>query len=107
MSFWGWFTQRITGLLLVMLVAVHVCLAFFAAPGDAVTYSLVQERMRSWIVFVDLLLLYVGLYHGLYGLRQVVTDLVPHWKGKGFTTVFVLGGLGLCLLGTTTLVALR
>ena len=107
MNFWGWFSQRITGILLVALVGIHVCLAYFATPGGAISYSLVQERMRTCILFVDVLLLYTGLYHGLYGLRQVVTDLAPQLKSKGFTAVFVVGGLGLCILGTTTLISLR
>jgi len=107
MNFWGWFSQRVTGLLLVLLVAVHVHLAYFAEPGGAVTFNLVQTRSRSWIFVVDQLLLITGLYHGLYGLRQVLLDMVPQWKGKGFTTLFVVCGLGLCFLGVTTLVALR
>ena len=107
MKFWGWFTQRITGIALVVLVGLHVYLAYFASPGNAVTYEAVQERIRSSAFAVDMLLLYLGLFHGLYGLRVVVTDLVPQWKGAALSALFVVGGLGLSVYGTTTLMALR
>ena len=107
MKFWGWFLQRITGLILVLLLAVHIYLSYFAAPGVAITHALVQERIRSSILLVDLLLLYIGLYHGLYGLRQIAADLVPQFcRGMACTVALVIGGVGLSIFGTSTLMTL-
>ena len=103
MKFWGWFLQRITGLILFLLLAVHIYLSYFAASGTMITHALVQERIRSSILLVDLLLLYVGLYHGLFGLRQVVADLAPQFKGTACTAAFVVCGVGLSIFGTSTL----
>ncbi len=106
MKFWGWFLQRITGLILVLLLAIHIYLSYFATPGAAITHALVQERIRSSVLLVDLLLLYVGLYHGLYGLWNVVTDLAPQYKGTALLAVFVAGGAGLSIFGTSTLMTI-
>jgi succinate dehydrogenase / fumarate reductase membrane anchor subunit len=107
MKFWGWFAQRISGLALVLLLGMHIYLTHFAAAGDAITYGGVQERLSMPSVFiVDILLLYLGLFHGLYGLRVVVTDLVPSWNNKVFTLVLMIGGLWLCIYGTITLAVL-
>ena len=106
MKFWGWFFQRITGLMLVLLLAAHVYLAYFAAPGAVVTHSLVQERIRSSVLLVDLLLLYIGLFHGLYGLWKVVTDIAPRYKGTAMAAAFVATGAALSVLGTSTLMTM-
>jgi succinate dehydrogenase hydrophobic anchor subunit len=71
-----------------------------------VTYAKVQERIHSSIFLVDLLLLYVGLFHGLYGLRNVLTDIVPKLHGRLLTAALVAIGLGLSCYGTHTLTAL-
>jgi succinate dehydrogenase hydrophobic anchor subunit len=106
MRFWGWLFQRITGLALIFLVAAHVYLAYFASPGSAVTYAVVEKRIHSSTLLVDLLLLYVALFHGLYGLRNVVTDLRPQLESKILTAILVVFGVGLCCYGTKTLAAL-
>lgn len=107
MKFWGWFSQRISGLILIILLAVHVYLTHFAAAGEAITYFSVQERVNlSAILLVDILLLYLGLYHGLYGLRVVLTDQFPKWNNKVLTLILAVAGLSLSIYGTTTLIAL-
>ena len=106
MKFWGWFLQRITGFILLLLLGIHIYLSYFAASGTVITHALVQERIRSSVLLVDLLLLYIGLYHGLYGLRQVVADLMPQCKSAACTAVFIVSGVGLSILGTSTLMTI-
>jgi len=105
MKFWGWFLQRATGLALVLLVGVHVYLSYFAAPGSPITFELVQGRIHSTVMLVDLLLLYCALFHGLYGLNVVVTDYLPESK-KVISALFCVLGIGLAFYGTSTLFTL-
>ena len=106
MKFWGWLFQRVTGAALLVLVTAHVYLAYFASPGSAITYAVVQSRLHSSILLVDLLLLYVALFHGLYGLRDVIVDLAPKLQGKALTGALTVLGLGLSYYGTQTLTAI-
>lgn len=106
MTFWAWFFQRITGLFLLLLLIIHVYLSYFASPGSPVTSGLLRARMHSPILLVDLLLLYVGLYHGLYGIRAVLADILPAWNKVWVTGGLTIAGLCLALYGTNTLFAL-
>lgn len=106
MKFWGWFFQRVTGIALLFLVLAHVYLAYFASPGGAVTYAVVETRVNSSVLLIDLLLLYTALFHGLYGLRDVLVDLAPKLQGKALTGALVFFGLGLSYYGTQTLTAM-
>ena len=106
MTFWAWFLQRITGLCLLILLIIHVYLSYFASLDSPVTLGILQARMDSPILFVDLLLLYVGLYHGLYGLRAVLVGIMPTWNRGWFTGGLTVGGLCLAFYGTSTLFAL-
>jgi succinate dehydrogenase hydrophobic anchor subunit len=106
MKFWSWFFQRVTGAALLLLVTAHVYLAYFASPGSAITYAVVENRINSSILVVDLLLLYMALFHGLYGLRNVITDLAPKLQGKTLTGALTVFGLGLSFYGTQTLTAM-
>ena len=106
MKFWGWFFQRVTGAALLILVTAHVYLAYFSSPGSAITYAVVENRIHSAILLVDLLLLYVALFHGLYGLRNVIADLAPKLQGKALTGALTVFGLGLSYYGTQTLIAM-
>ncbi len=96
---------RVTGLLLGVLLMTHVYLAYFAVPGGQITFATVQGRMHSAILYVDLLLLYVALFHGLYGAKVVLADLVPAWKESYVTAFLALCGLGLSIYGTKSLFA--
>lgn len=106
MKFWFWFLQRITGLAIVLLVFIHVGMAYFGTHGDAITLDAVQSRMRSALFWVDLLLLYGGLFHGLYGLYVVMGDLLPHLKGTKAVVCFALVGVFFACMGTRTLTLL-
>ena len=73
-----WYLQRITGALLVILLAAHFWVEHFMTAalqrGD-LTYATVHARVANpaW-QFIDILFLLVALYHGLSGLRNIVLD---------------------------------
>ena len=105
MKFWFWFLQRITGLAIVLLVFIHVSMAYFGTQG-IITFDAVQLRVQSAVFWVDVLLLYSGLFHGLYGLYVVMGDLLPHLKGTKAVVCFALAGVFFACMGTRTLTLL-
>ena len=71
-----WVWQALSGLALLVLVGLHMIANHLTAPGGLRGYQEVLAYMKSpVIVALELLLLGFGTYHGLLGLRVVITDL--------------------------------
>jgi succinate dehydrogenase / fumarate reductase, membrane anchor subunit len=74
----GWYMQRITGGLLLILLTAHFWVEhFMTAParrGD-LTYQVILARISSpvWQA-IDISFLVIALYHGLCGLRNIIID---------------------------------
>jgi succinate dehydrogenase hydrophobic anchor subunit len=70
--------QRITGALLVLLLILHFWVEHFSADVRThdLSWELVQRRFfhNPWFLWVDISFLLVALYHGLYGLRNILFD---------------------------------
>ena len=48
-----------------------------------------------------MVLLGAALFHGLYGLRNILFELNPvRWLKSAISTVLLVGGIGLFVLGT-------
>lgn len=76
-----WYLQRITGGLLLVLLAAHFWVEhFMSAPvrHGQLTYEVVVARLSNpaWRI-VDIAFLLVALYHGLNGVRNIVLDYGP------------------------------
>src|ERR1051326_5550179 len=74
----GWYLQRITGALLVVLLAAHFWVEHFMSRelrrGD-LTYEAILGRIGNPVwQFIDIAFLLVALYHGLNGVRNIVLD---------------------------------
>ncbi len=83
-GFWQWFLQRVSGLLLISLVGMHMWMGHFSGLGDVIggrqeeliLYDVVKLRLAQGLfILVDFSLLALVLYHGLSGLRSVVLEL--------------------------------
>jgi len=105
---WTW--HMAAGVVLVFLLGLHMFIMHMAGPGHWFapngdeTASLGNSLFRDSRLFFTvtyILLLAVGLYHGLYGLRTMVFELTlkPALE-KAITVVLLLVGLGLFCLGT-------
>ena len=106
-GFWPWFFQRVSGMLLIFLLAVHIWMGHFSGLGDVidgrqeelVLFDIVKQRLAQGLfIFVDFSLLALALYHGLNGMRNIVLE----WpraarREKSITT-------GLWVLGAATFV---
>jgi len=68
-----WVLQRITAVLLVVFLGLHLWASNFTADWAALFRAL-----------VDLALLVLALFHGLNGVRTVVLDFGPGLQGRRF-----------------------
>lgn len=76
-----WYLQRITGGLLLVLLAAHFWVEhFMTAPvrHGNLTYEVIVSRLSNpvWRI-IDISFLLIALYHGLSGLRNIVLDYGP------------------------------
>ncbi len=103
---WSWYFMRVSGILLVVLVLVHLAIMHVLNPIEAVDFNFVASRWASpfWRIY-DWLLLILAFLHGLNGTRVVIDDYV-HTKGWRVVTLSVLYVVGLILMVIGSLVIL-
>jgi succinate dehydrogenase / fumarate reductase, membrane anchor subunit len=73
---WWWFFMRISGVVLVFLVLIHLYIMHLIDSGvERVNFAFVAERWDNvgWKTF-DWTMLVLGLLHGTNGLRIVIDD---------------------------------
>jgi succinate dehydrogenase / fumarate reductase cytochrome b subunit len=71
---WPWLVQRITAVLLIYALAVHLVVTHIFNLGD-ISFANIDQRLESWFYIVtDFILLGASLVHGLNGLRMVLLD---------------------------------
>lgn len=71
---WLWLLQRVTAVVLVVGLAVHLIVLHAFNLGE-LTFDNVAARVASWFfAAVDLSLLGAGLFHALNGTRMVLLD---------------------------------
>lgn len=94
-----WYLQRITGALLLLLLAAHFWVEhFMSAPlrRGELTYDVIRDRIANpaWQA-IDIAFLIVALYHGLNGLRGILLDYGKIGKGaaRAATVILVVAGV--------------
>ena len=102
---WPWYMQRLSALLLMVLLAIHIYLDHFEGVGEEtsgdtlITFGDVSLRLdQLTFIVVDYLLLAMVLFHGINGARTVLLDFdrfSKHRKGLD---------VGLWILGIATLI---
>ncbi|MDQ1334834.1 MAG: succinate dehydrogenase / fumarate reductase, rane anchor subunit [Thermodesulfobacteriota bacterium] len=101
MHAWTWVLQRISAVILIIAVGLHIGFLHFSNAGEALNYGEIVARLKTPVLIVfDILLLIFGLYHALYGLYSVFLDFDSGKKER----VVVLGllvcvGLGIVGFG--------
>jgi len=106
----GWLLQRVSGLVLVVLVILHYFL-MHVDPDRGHTFKSVYEAFTHpvwgpWFKTLDLTMLALGLWHGLNGTWNVIRDfkLPPIWHVV-LLGVLVIGGVAFGVLGVATIMA--
>ena len=104
---WWWFFMRISGVLLLFLVLIHIYVIHLVGEGvERVSYEFISQRWSNvgWKTF-DWLMLFFSLLHGSNGLRVVINDYV-HRPGlrTGLKTALYTLTVVLMIMGTAVLV---
>ncbi|HEY7351090.1 MAG TPA: succinate dehydrogenase [Ktedonobacterales bacterium] len=102
----SWYFFRISGVILIFLVIIHLILNHITTDVSKTVYDYVAERYANpfWRVY-DLVLLTLALLHGLNGLRIVIDDNVRAraWRLLAQSTVWTIA-LVFWLMGTMTII---
>jgi succinate dehydrogenase / fumarate reductase membrane anchor subunit len=105
---WSWFFMRISGIVLVFLVLIHLYMMHLVGEGvEQVNFEFVASRWRSvgWKTF-DWLMLFLALLHGTNGLRVIIDDYVRRpgvrtaVKSLLYTVTLILMVMGTAVLIT-------
>jgi succinate dehydrogenase / fumarate reductase, membrane anchor subunit len=104
---WSWFFMRISGLVLIFLVLIHIYVMHLVGEGvDQVDFAFVAERWDNvgWKTF-DWLMLFLALLHGVNGVRIVINDYVhrPGLRAAIKGTLYTVS-LVLMIMGTAVIV---
>jgi succinate dehydrogenase / fumarate reductase cytochrome b subunit len=77
---WPWLAQRVTAVLVLITIIVHLVLTHLFAIGH-LSYGNIAHRLTHAVVVVnDIVLLAAVVFHGLNGFRMVVVD---YWFERG------------------------
>ncbi len=97
----GWLTLYTSGAILFFLTMIHILAIHFFSTG-MINTAAVQTHFRStFLTTIIMGLLFMGLFHGLVGLRRVVLDLeiLDRKSDQVFIWVLIAVGLGLAGFG--------
>lgn len=99
-----WYFLRISGLVLVFFALTHLFITHYVNVPSETVFTFVADRWANplWRTF-DLILLFAALWHGMIGLRMILTDL---FKGPArqfaHASTWVVGII-FTVLGTVTI----
>ena len=100
----GWVFQRITGIVLVVVLIGHYILMHYN-PESGHTYDAVLARMQSsWYRVLDLTFVVLAMYHGLNGLWSIFRDYrLKPWQSITAVSLLIIFGLAFTLWGIKTI----
>jgi succinate dehydrogenase / fumarate reductase membrane anchor subunit len=105
---WSWFFMRISGIVLLFLVLIHLYIMHLVDAGvERVNFEFVAARWDNvgWKSF-DWVLLFLALLHGVNGLRIIIEDYVRSpglrttVKGALYTVATILMIMGTAVIVT-------
>ena len=104
---WSWFFMRISGIILLFLVLIHLYIMHLIGEGvERVDFEFVAERWThvGWKTF-DWVMLFLALLHGANGLRVIIDDYVKSAGKRTAIKAVLYTATGILLImGTAVLV---
>ena len=92
---WSWLFQRITAVLLIVMLAIHLIFTHILSIGD-INYDSIGERLaHAGFVAVDIILLASVIFHALNGLRMVLMDYWLTSRKRAMVVTIVLWVVGI------------
>ena len=104
----GWLLQRISAVILFILLLFHFITYHFLTTGRSVSYQQVLERAQSWwFPLLQFAFLITALYHGLNGVWSVLEDYTSSktWRLVWYSLLLTVGVV-LLFVGTLTIIKL-
>ena len=100
----SWVFQRVTGLILVVVMIGHYILMHYT-PESGHSYDAVLARMQSnWYRVLDLTFIVLGMYHGLNGVWGIFRDYkLKQWQTITIMSLLIIFGLAFTLWGIKTI----
>jgi succinate dehydrogenase / fumarate reductase membrane anchor subunit len=101
----AWLLQRISSVLLFVMLLLHFVTYHFIAKGVYTWENVVQKMQSPWFNLLQFLFLTTALYHGINGIWMVTEDYIHHkiWRQVIFS-VLVFLGLSLFFIGILTII---
>ena len=104
---WSWFFMRISGIILLFLVLIHLYIMHLIGEGvERVSFKFVAARWGhvGWKTF-DWIMLFLALLHGANGLRVIIDDYVRSGAKRTTLKALLYTSTGVLLvMGTAVLV---
>jgi succinate dehydrogenase / fumarate reductase membrane anchor subunit len=100
----SWVFQRITGIVLVVVMIGHYILMHYN-PQSGHSYEAVLIRMQSnWYRVLDLTFVVLGMYHGMNGVWGIFRDYkLKSWQSITVVSFLIIFGLAFTLWGIKTI----
>ena len=98
---WPWLGQRVTAVLVLVTITVHLVLTHYISIGQ-LSFDDIGTRLAGGAVLInDIVLLVAVVYHALNGLRMVVLDwgLASSGGRRVFDVVLWLAGIATIVYG--------
>jgi succinate dehydrogenase hydrophobic membrane anchor protein len=99
---WSWLFQRITAVLLIVCLAIHLIFTHILNIGEIDTVNVADRLAHGTLTAVDIILLAAGIYHALNGLRMVLMDYWFTSRKRALSLTVVLWVVGLAFMGYGT-----
>jgi len=96
---WSWLFQRITAVLLIVCLAIHLTLTHIANIGELNMDNIGARLANHGLTAVDIILLAAGVYHALNGLRMVLMDYWFTSRARALGLTIGLWVVGVVALG--------
>ncbi|MBN1503469.1 MAG: hypothetical protein JW952_00230 [Candidatus Eisenbacteria bacterium] len=103
-TLWTW--HLVAGAVILVLLGIHMFIMHLAdffgtVQGDVLEFSSVMERsLDATFAVMYVVLLAAALYHGLYGLRNIIFELsISERAERVISVLLVLAGVALFLVG--------
>lgn len=103
----GWYFQRVTGLILFIQVLVHFYIAHNTWDSGHSWTTIIQRLSSPYMIMFYLVFLVLGLYHGLNGVWAVIRDYhMSAGVRKFIFGIIVAVGIFIGALGFITMLTL-
>lgn len=103
-----WLLQRISAVILFVLLLLHFITYHFLSQGRAASYQEIVADARSWwFPLLQFAFLFTALYHGLNGVWSVLEDYTSSrfWRLVWYGLLLTVGTV-LLFVGTLTIIKL-